>query len=64
MGIIAILYAFTPHIKDITFVPNAVTGLTTFSGILIAAIGFWMLHVYSRLSESSKKWMVDELLRL
>lgn len=41
-----------------SYVPNAITSLTTLTGILAAFIGFWLTHAYSNpKDEESKKWM-------
>lgn len=39
------------------FVPQAVTGLATVSGILVASIGFWLNHSLKDVETVPKKWL-------
>jgi uncharacterized membrane protein len=52
-------FAVTPSVPldHPEYVPNAVTGLTTLSGILAAFSGFWLIHIYSTALEQTKKWL-------
>jgi len=48
---------FNVKIDKPEYVPNAVSGLATMSGILTAFIGFWFTFVFSHASEQSKKFI-------
>ena len=43
--------------ENLGFVPNAITGLTTLSGILTALTGFWLTHLYQNNAEPDKNWL-------
>ena len=43
---------------NISYIPSAITGLTTFSGILTAFVGFWLTRQNNNPGdEQTRKWM-------
>lgn len=52
--VITVLSLPTVHTE---FVPQAVTGLATVSGILVATIGFWLNHSLKDVETLPKKWL-------
>jgi len=43
---------------NISYIPNAITGLTTFSGILTAFVGFWLTRQNNNPGDKiTRKWM-------
>ncbi len=62
VGLGILSYPITYPTPRTDYIPNAVTGLTTLSGILIAFIGLWLSRIYAQPQFEKKIWTIYRLL--
>ncbi len=53
---------FNPPIKNPDYVPNAITGLATMSGIMTAFTGYLITYIIERLTDTPKEWLSKRII--
>lgn len=59
---LTILYWFDTRPINTIYIPNAVTGLATLSGILVVSIGFWLNYIMQGKTDFEEKWLGKRIL--
>ena len=59
--VVCISYLVPRPLVHPEYVPNAVTGFATASGVLAAFTGFWLTHIYGNASQQTKKWLLKRI---